>query len=133
MIGHHPQVILAGRRINDSMAAHVARSTVKRIVRRGGHAGRARVIVLGLTFKENCADLRNSKVADLVRELEEFGCAVSVHDPRRIGGGPGRVWHHPRRLGRPARRRGRGVIAVPHRDYARLGPEAIAARVKPGA
>lgn len=76
MIGHHPQVILAGRRINDSMAAHVARSTVKRIVRRGGHAGRARVIVLGLTFKENCADLRNSKVADLVRELEEFGCAV---------------------------------------------------------
>lgn len=133
MIGYHPQVILAGRRINDSMAAHVARGTVKRIVRQGGGAGNARVIVLGLTFKENCADLRNSKVADLVRELAEFGCAVSVHDPRAsaaeaeaeygialvdwdaLPGDADAV-----------------VIAVPHRDYAEMAPEAITARLKPG-
>jgi UDP-N-acetyl-D-glucosamine/UDP-N-acetyl-D-galactosamine dehydrogenase len=133
MIGYNPQVILAGRRINDSMAAHVARKTVKRIVRQGGGAGRARVIVLGLTFKENCADLRNSKVADLVRELEAFGCAVSVHDPRA---GRAEAWaeyginlidwsHLPGDADA-------AVIAVPHRDYAQLGSEAIAARVKPG-
>ncbi|MCJ2137466.1 nucleotide sugar dehydrogenase [Methylobacterium sp. J-026] len=133
MIGHHPQVILAGRRINDSMAAHVARGTVKRIVRQGGGGRSARVIVLGLTFKENCSDVRNSKVADLIRELGEFGCAVSVHDPR---------------AGKAEARAAYGldlvdwadlpgdadavVIAVPHGDYARLGPAAIAARAKPG-
>jgi len=81
MVGYHPQVILAGRRINDSMTAYVAQQTVKQIIQAGGAVKGSKVIVLGLTFKENCADLRNSKVADLVRELEEFGCEVSVHDP----------------------------------------------------
>ncbi len=81
MLGYHPQVILAGRRINDGMAAYVAQQTVKKIIQAGGAVKGSKVIVLGLTFKENCADLRNSKVADLVKELEEFGCEVSVHDP----------------------------------------------------
>lgn len=81
MLGYHPQVILAGRRINDDMAAYVAQQTVKGIIHSGGTVKGAKVIVLGLTFKENCTDLRNSKVADLVRELEEFGCDVAVHDP----------------------------------------------------
>ncbi|MGZ0018234.1 nucleotide sugar dehydrogenase [Nitrosomonas sp. wSCUT-2] len=81
MVGYHPQVILAGRRINDSMTAYVAQQTVKQIIQAGGAVKGSKVIVLGLTFKENCADLRNSKVADLVRELREFGCEVSVHDP----------------------------------------------------
>jgi UDP-N-acetyl-D-galactosamine dehydrogenase len=81
MLGYHPQVILAGRRINDGMAAYVAQQTVKQIIRGGGAVKGSRVIVLGLTFKENCPDLRNSKVADLVRELQDFGCDVSVHDP----------------------------------------------------
>ena len=81
MLGYHPQVILAGRRINDGMAAHIAHQTVKSLIK-GGHAVKgARVAVLGLTFKENCPDLRNSKVADLVRELADYGCEVSVHDP----------------------------------------------------
>jgi UDP-N-acetyl-D-glucosamine/UDP-N-acetyl-D-galactosamine dehydrogenase len=133
MIGHHPQVILAGRRINDSMAAHVARTTVKRIVRQGRGPGGARVTVLGLTFKENCADLRNSKVADLVRELEAFGCAVSVHDPRAAQAealaeyGIGLVaWAD---LPGDADAL---VIAVPHDAYARLGPQDIAGLLKPG-
>jgi UDP-N-acetyl-D-galactosamine dehydrogenase len=81
MLGYHPQVILAGRRINDGMAAHVAQQTVKQLIRAGFAVKGAKIIVLGLTFKENCPDLRNSKVADVVRELQEFGCEVSVHDP----------------------------------------------------
>jgi UDP-N-acetyl-D-galactosamine dehydrogenase len=81
MLGYHPQVILAGRRINDGMAAYVAQQTVKGIIHSGGTVKDAKVIVLGLTFKENCTDLRNSKVADLARELQEFGCDVAVHDP----------------------------------------------------
>ena len=81
MLGYHPQVILAGRRINDGMAAYVAQQTVKKIIQAGGAVKGSKVIVLGLTFKENCPDLRNSKVADLVKELTEFGCDVSVHDP----------------------------------------------------
>lgn len=81
MLGYHSQVILAGRRINDGMAAYVAQQTVKQIIKVGGAVKGSKVIVLGLTFKENCPDLRNSKVADVVKELKEFGCDVSVHDP----------------------------------------------------
>ena len=80
MLGCHPQVILAGRRINDGMAAFIAQQTVKQMIRNGTNVKGAKVIVLGLTFKENCSDLRNSKVADVVRELQDFGCEVHVHD-----------------------------------------------------
>lgn len=81
MLGHHPQVILAGRKINDGMAAYVAQQTIKGIINNGGTVKGAKILVLGLTFKEDCPDLRNSKVADLVKELKEFGCDVIVHDP----------------------------------------------------
>jgi UDP-N-acetyl-D-galactosamine dehydrogenase len=81
MLGYHPQVILAGRRINDGMAAWVAQETVKVMIQNGVTVRGAKVNVLGLTFKENCPDLRNSKVVDVIRELESFGCVVSVHDP----------------------------------------------------
>jgi len=81
MLGYHPQVILAGRRINDGMAAFVAQQTIKQMISHGISIKGAKVIVLGLTFKENCSDLRNSKVADLVKELQDFGCEVHVHDP----------------------------------------------------
>jgi UDP-N-acetyl-D-galactosamine dehydrogenase len=81
MLGYHPQVILAGRRINDGIASYVAKQTVKQMIHAGSLIKGAKVIVLGLTFKENCADLRNSKVANVVRELESFGCDVVVHDP----------------------------------------------------
>jgi UDP-N-acetyl-D-galactosamine dehydrogenase len=80
-LGYHPQVILAGRRINDGMAAWVAQQTVKGMINLGSKVKGGKVIVLGLTFKEDCPDLRNSKVADLVKELQSFGCEVSVHDP----------------------------------------------------
>ena len=79
--GHHPEVILAGRRINDSMGAYVAKQTVKTLIKSRGSLNGGVVNVLGLTFKENCADLRNSKVVDIIRELQEYGMTVHVHDP----------------------------------------------------
>ena len=81
MLGYHPQVILAGRRINDGMAAYIAQQTVKNMINAGVSIKSAAVTVLGLTFKENCPDIRNSKVADVVRELGDYGCNVTVHDP----------------------------------------------------
>ena len=81
MIGYHPQVILAGRRINDGMAKFVAEKTVKQMIAAGCHIKGAKVNVLGLTFKEDCPDLRNSKVADVVFELQSYGLDVHVHDP----------------------------------------------------
>ncbi len=81
MLGYHPQVILAGRRINDGMAAYVAQQTIKQLIHNGTNIKGAQVTVLGLTFKEDCPDLRNSKVADVVKELQDFGCSVRVHDP----------------------------------------------------
>jgi UDP-N-acetyl-D-galactosamine dehydrogenase len=81
MIGYHPQVILAGRRINDGMAKFVAEKTVKSIIAAGFQVKGAKVNVLGLTFKENCPDLRNSKVADIVTELQSYGVDVHVYDP----------------------------------------------------
>lgn len=81
MLGYHPEVILAGRRINDGMSKFVAEQTVKELIQAGCSIKGCDVIVLGLTFKENCPDLRNSKVIDVVRELESFGCVVHVHDP----------------------------------------------------
>jgi UDP-N-acetyl-D-galactosamine dehydrogenase len=81
MLGYHPQVILAGRRINDNMGKYVAEQTVKQMIKLGHPVKGSHVIVLGLTFKENCGDLRNSKVIDVIRELESYGVTVHVHDP----------------------------------------------------
>ena len=81
-LDYHPQVILAGRRINDGMGAYVAGQAVKALVRRGVAMGGAVVTVLGFTFKENVSDLRNTRVIDVVRELEDYGLRVQVHDPR---------------------------------------------------
>jgi UDP-N-acetyl-D-galactosamine dehydrogenase len=81
MLGYHPQVILAGRRINDGMGKYVAEQTVKQMIASGTSIKGAKVNVLGLTFKEDCADLRNSKVVDIINELKTYGCEVFVHDP----------------------------------------------------
>ncbi|MDP3171790.1 MAG: nucleotide sugar dehydrogenase [Polaromonas sp.] len=80
-VGYHPQVILAGRRINDNMARYVARNTIKLMLKNGLDVPRCRVGVLGVTFKENCPDIRNSKVVDMVREFETWGVEVVVVDP----------------------------------------------------
>jgi UDP-N-acetyl-D-galactosamine dehydrogenase len=81
ILGLHPEVILAGRRINDGMGRYIAEQTVKCMIRNGSAIKDADVIVLGLTFKEDCTDLRNSKVIDVIRELQSYGARVHVHDP----------------------------------------------------
>lgn len=80
-LGYHPQVILAGRRINDGMGAYVAGQMVKAMLRKRIHVYGSKVLILGLTFKENCPDLRNTKVIEIVRDLRDYGIAVDVHDP----------------------------------------------------
>ena len=80
-LGYHPEVILAGRRINDGMGKFVAEQTIKMLVRAGHPVKDCPIIVLGLTFKEDCPDLRNSRVIDVIRELESYGARVVVHDP----------------------------------------------------
>ena len=81
MLGYHPQVILAGRRINDNMGIYIAEQTVKQMIQAGRQISGANVLVMGITFKENCADLRNSRVIDVIRELENYGTKVHVWDP----------------------------------------------------
>ena len=133
MLGYHPEVILAGRRINDGMAAWVAQQTVKKMINNGSSVKGARVIVLGLTFKENCPDLRNSKVVDLIRELQSFGCEVSVHDPiaapeeaQHEYGLTLTPWH-----ALPSEADAI-VAAVAHRQYLNMPLADILAKLKPG-
>ncbi|GAB6091116.1 Vi polysaccharide biosynthesis UDP-N-acetylglucosamine C-6 dehydrogenase TviB [Spirochaeta dissipatitropha] len=80
-VGYHPEIILSGRRLNDNMGAYVAEQTVKGMIQKGHTILNAKVLVLGITFKENCPDIRNSKVIDVIRGVEDFGCTVDVYDP----------------------------------------------------
>lgn len=132
MVGYHPQVILAGRRINDGMGKFIAEQTVKQMIARGCHVKGAKVIVLGLTFKEDCADLRNSKVVDIINELRTYGVEVFVHDPH---GDPVEALHEygvnltqwtdlPRAEAM--------VAAVSHQEYAALGANELAAKLVDG-
>ena len=79
-VGHNPEIILAGRRINDNMGIYVANQVVKLMIKKGHKVDGAKVLVLGITFKENCPDIRNSKVVDVIQELKEFGCNVDISD-----------------------------------------------------
>jgi len=81
LVGYHPEVILAGRRINDGMGQHIARKTIQQMIHAGRNIKGARVNILGLTFKENCSDVRNSKVVDVIQGLREFEVETYVHDP----------------------------------------------------
>lgn len=80
-LGYNPEIILAGRRLNDNMGIYVSNQVVKLMIRKGHKIEGSRVLVLGMTFKENCPDIRNSRVIDVIRELTDFGCAVDVFDP----------------------------------------------------
>lgn len=80
-LGYHPEVILAGRRINDGMGAYVASEVIKLMIRKNHTINTSRVLVMGITFKENCPDIRNSRAIDVVRNMKEFGCEVDVFDP----------------------------------------------------
>jgi UDP-N-acetyl-D-galactosamine dehydrogenase len=80
-LGYHPEIILAGRRLNDKMGAYVANQLIKAMIKRRIQIEGARVLVMGLTFKENCPDLRNTRVVDIVTELRDYHCSVDVYDP----------------------------------------------------
>jgi UDP-N-acetyl-D-galactosamine dehydrogenase len=124
-VGYHPQVILAGRRINDDMARYAARNVVRLMLRNGIDVARSTVGVLGITFKENCPDIRNSKVADLVRELELWGVTVVVADPWADAG---EVEHeYGIRLGTidAAHPVDSLIVAVGHDEYRNVTPAAL--------
>jgi UDP-N-acetyl-D-glucosamine/UDP-N-acetyl-D-galactosamine dehydrogenase len=120
-IGYHPEMILAGRRINDNMGTYVATEILKLMTSKKIHAKGARVLVLGLTFKENCPDLRNSKVVDVIRELEKFGAKVDVHDPW-VDGAEARHEYGIRPIREPKPRQYDAIVlAVAHREFKALG------------
>jgi UDP-N-acetyl-D-galactosamine dehydrogenase len=79
--GYHPEIILAGRRLNDSMGGYVASEVVKCMIKKGINVAEAHILMLGVTFKENCPDVRNTKIVDVVRALEDYGVKVSIYDP----------------------------------------------------
>ena len=116
-VGYHPEVILAGRRINDGMGRHIAQKLVKLLVRNDISVSGAAVGILGLTFKENVPDLRNSRVPDIVRELAEFNVDVRVHDPHADPGEAGEVCGVTLVPLDRFRELDAVVLAVPHRDY----------------
>src|SRR5450759_3154795 len=124
-IGYHPEMILAGRRLNDTMGLYVAVEVVKLMAARRIHIKGARVLVLGLTFKENCPDIRNSKVVDLLRELEKYGALVEVYDPWVK---PAVARHEYGIKSIRNLRKGHydaAIIAVAHREFKAMGPAAV--------
>lgn len=124
-LGYHPQVILAGRRINDNMARYAARAVVKRMLQNGIDVARSKVGVMGITFKENCPDIRNSKVADLIKELQGWGVTVVVTDPWADAA---EVQHeYGITLGEISAQNPVDslVIAVGHKEFRELSPETL--------
>ena len=130
-IGYHPEIILAGRRLNDAMGAYVVSQLVKAMTRRRIHVQGARVLVMGLAFKENCPDLRNTRVVDIVNELREYNVEVDVHDPWVDSA---EAQHEYGILPVQEPRSGQYdaiVLAVAHRQFAEMGAAAIRALGKP--
>jgi UDP-N-acetyl-D-galactosamine dehydrogenase len=132
MLGYHPQVILAGRRINDSMGKFIAEQTVKLMIAGGSYIKGTRVNVLGLTFKENCADLRNSKVADIINELKAYGIEVFCHDPEAD---PAEAMHEygvNLQSWEQLPRADAIVLAVAHKAFQHLGAEELSRKLVKG-
>jgi UDP-N-acetyl-D-galactosamine dehydrogenase len=132
-IGYHPAMILAGRRINDSMGSHVAGTVVKLMLQRGLAVNGGRVLIMGLTFKENCPDLRNTRVTDIIEELQSFGMHVDVWDPW-VNAEEARHEYGISPIGQPESGAYEAmVLAVSHREFAEMGVDSIRALGKPGA
>ncbi|MGE0700613.1 MAG: nucleotide sugar dehydrogenase [Hyphomicrobiaceae bacterium] len=131
-IGFHPEMILAGRRINDSMAAWVAHDILKEMLKRRIEMASARILVMGFTFKENCPDTRNTKVADLVRELADFAAEVVVYDPRADADEARHEYGIEIARTLPAGPFQAAVLAVRHDEIVTLGETRIRALLVPG-
>lgn len=131
-LGYHPQVILAGRRINDGMGKYIAEQTIKMLIAADKHVKNAKVAILGLTFKENIPDLRNTKVADIINELKDYGSSVIIHDPH--AGAEEAYRQYGLKLQPLNQIRGVDavILAVAHRKYQELGLRKIAALCSDG-
>lgn len=130
-VGYHPEVILAGRRLNDRMGAYVAEQMVKTMLKRGISVGKARVLVLGFAFKENCSDLRNTRVIDAVQGLMDYGLEVDVYDPY-VDSAEALQSYGIVTSVEPAQAAYEGIIlAVAHDDFRRLSVEQVRALGKP--
>lgn len=130
-VGHHPEMILAGRRINDAMGGYVADQVIRLMIARHIDVAGARVLVMGLTFKENCPDLRNTRVVDIIRRLRQYGVVTEVWDP---WADPDAARHEYglQMAEEPSQGAYDGVVlAVAHEQFARLGGEGIRALAKP--
>ena len=124
-IGYHPEMILAGRRLNDNMSHYVASEVIKLMIGKSIQPAESRVLVMGLTFKENCPDVRNTKVVDVIHELRKYHCSVDVYDP----------WVDPdeaereygiRPLPEPQKAAYDGIVlAVAHREFEQLGEQGV--------
>jgi UDP-N-acetyl-D-glucosamine/UDP-N-acetyl-D-galactosamine dehydrogenase len=130
-VGHHPEMILAGRRINDAMGGHIAGRVVKLLEQRRIPVSGARVLVMGLAFKENCPDLRNTRVIDIVRELEDFGAVVDVCDPWADPETTQREYSLPLCADLELGTYHAVVVAVAHQQFIEMGPEEIRALARP--
>ncbi len=123
--GYHPQIILAGRRLNDGMGAYVAGQLVKEMLKRRIHVKGARVLVMGLTFKENCPDLRNTRVVDVVAELQDYGIEVDVYDPW-VDAAEAKHEYGITPIEQPEEGVYDGlVLAVAHEEFAKLGEKGM--------
>ena len=124
-IGYNPEMILAGRRLNDNMALYVAGEIVKLMTRKRIHVNGARVLVLGATFKENCPDIRNSKVFDVMRELRKYGAEVAIYDPWADGAECAHEYGIRPLRKLTARHYDAVVLAVAHDAFRQLGPQGV--------
>jgi UDP-N-acetyl-D-glucosamine/UDP-N-acetyl-D-galactosamine dehydrogenase len=132
-IGYHPDVILAGRRINDGMGSHVARRTAKLMAQRNLQTTQSNILILGLAFKENCPDVRNTRVVDIVTELRSYNANVHIHDPW-VNADEARHEYGLEMVGQPEQGKYDAIIlAVSHREFIALGAEGIRAFGKPDA
>lgn len=116
-LGHHPEVILAGRRINDNMSKHVAANIIKELLKKGIEVQGMVINLLGLTFKENCPDLRNTKVIDIVRELEDYGMIVNVNDVEADKETAKKLYDIDLKEKNELSKTNALIFAVPHNDY----------------
>ena len=124
-IGYHPEMILAGRRINDNMAIYVAERIAQLMIKKRIHVKGSRILVMGLTFKENCPDVRNSKVADVVRELQKYGAKVDVYDPW-VDHAEAQHEYGIKPIGKLAKGKYDAVVlAVAHKEFRDMGIDAI--------
>ncbi|KAA1174712.1 Vi polysaccharide biosynthesis UDP-N-acetylglucosamine C-6 dehydrogenase TviB [Marinobacter salinexigens] len=130
-IGYHPEIILAGRRVNDNMGPYAAAELVKAMIKSGKAVANSKVLVMGLTFKENCPDLRNTRVIDVIKELEDYGCSVDVTDCWADAAEAEEEYDIALKASPDVSAYDALVLAVPHQEYAGMSAQELRGYLKP--